>query len=56
MSRVSDQQSAHNPVDNVAVNAWMAALSAAAPDITKWFDRDVWTKALENNGYTVTRS
>ncbi|WP_424712476.1 hypothetical protein [Kitasatospora acidiphila] len=31
------------------------ALSAAAPDITRWFNPDVWTKALENTGYTVTR-
>ncbi|MEV0530885.1 hypothetical protein [Kitasatospora sp. NPDC050463] len=35
--------------------ARMATLSAAAPDITKWFNRDVWTKALENSGYTLAR-
>ncbi|MGW2397199.1 hypothetical protein ACWCYY_11660 [Kitasatospora sp. NPDC001664] len=35
--------------------ARMDTLNAAVPDITKWFNRDVWTKALENSGYTVTR-
>jgi hypothetical protein len=24
-------------------------------DITKWFGRDVWTRAVNDTGYTVTR-
>ncbi|WTX01094.1 hypothetical protein OG216_47640 (plasmid) [Streptomycetaceae bacterium NBC_01309] len=35
--------------------ARMDAITAMQPDITRWFDRDVWTAALNDAGYTVTR-
>ncbi|WP_199829353.1 hypothetical protein [Streptomyces sp. WM6368] len=30
-------------------------ISAMQPDITKWFNREVWTSALNDTGYSVTR-
>ncbi|WKX69412.1 hypothetical protein [Streptomyces sp. XD-27] len=36
--------------------ARMQAITSMQPDITKWFDRDVWTAALRDTGYSVTRS
>ncbi|MFD0271078.1 hypothetical protein ACFVGY_31600 [Streptomyces sp. NPDC127106] len=36
--------------------ARMAAITAMQPDITKWFDREVWTAALNDTGYSVTRT
>ncbi|WP_411153408.1 hypothetical protein [Streptomyces sp. A30] len=36
--------------------ARMRTLTEMQPDITKWFDRDVWTRALNNTGFTVTRT
>jgi len=35
--------------------ARMDAVTAGVPGIDKWFDRDVWTAALHDAGYTVTR-
>ncbi|MGW3073971.1 hypothetical protein [Kitasatospora sp. NPDC001132] len=35
--------------------ARMDAITTAQPDIIKWFDRDTWTEALDNVGYTVER-
>lgn len=35
--------------------ARMRAITEMQPDITKWFDRDVWTAAVNDTGYTVTR-
>ncbi|WP_331733563.1 hypothetical protein OG948_59865 (plasmid) [Embleya sp. NBC_00888] len=35
--------------------ARMDAVSTLMPDIDKWFDRDVWTAALHDSGYGVTR-
>ncbi|WP_231978170.1 hypothetical protein [Streptomyces sp. TLI_053] len=35
--------------------ARMNALAEHAPDITKWFDRDVWTAALNDSGFSVVR-
>ncbi|MGW1170589.1 hypothetical protein [Streptomyces sp. NPDC002550] len=35
--------------------ARMRTLTQMQPDITKWFDRDVWTSALNSTGLTVTR-
>ncbi|KQV13713.1 hypothetical protein ASC99_33425 [Kitasatospora sp. Root107] len=35
--------------------ARMNAITTLAPDITRWFDRDVWTTALQDCGYGVTR-
>ncbi|WP_331738247.1 hypothetical protein [Embleya sp. NBC_00896] len=35
--------------------ARMDAVAARVPDIDKWFDRDVWTAALHDSGYCVTR-
>jgi len=35
--------------------ARMDAITAMQPDITKWFDRDVWTAALNDSGYALTR-
>ncbi|MFF3429639.1 hypothetical protein [Streptomyces sp. NPDC002602] len=35
--------------------ARMDGITALKPDIAKWFDRDVWTAALNDTGYTVTR-
>ncbi|MFD8893611.1 hypothetical protein [Streptomyces sp. Sge12] len=37
---------------------WQArtdTISAMQPDITKWFNREVWTSALNDTGYGVTR-
>ncbi|MEU1628271.1 hypothetical protein ABZ746_23660 [Streptomyces sp. NPDC020096] len=36
--------------------ARMNAITAMQPDVTKWFDRDVWTAALHNSGYSVIRN
>jgi hypothetical protein len=33
----------------------MHTLTETQPDITRWFDRDVWTGALNSTGFTVTR-
>jgi len=33
----------------------MDAITMMAPDIGKWFDREVWNAALHDAGYTVTR-
>ncbi|MGC2997123.1 hypothetical protein ACPF8X_01630 [Streptomyces sp. G35A] len=35
--------------------ARMRTITELQPDITKWFDRDVWTRAVNDTGYTVTR-
>ncbi|WP_405015911.1 hypothetical protein OHV05_01470 [Kitasatospora sp. NBC_00070] len=35
--------------------ARMDAITTLAPDITRWFDRDVWTAALQDTGFGVTR-
>ncbi|WP_416971577.1 hypothetical protein [Streptomyces sp. 4F14] len=35
-------------------DARMQAVTRLQPDITKWFDRDVWTDALTKSGFTVT--
>ncbi|MFE2693604.1 hypothetical protein [Streptomyces mirabilis] len=35
--------------------ARMRTITEMQPDITKWFDRDTWTTALNDTGYTVTR-
>ncbi|MGP3632650.1 hypothetical protein ACTU45_04620 [Streptomyces sp. 24-1644] len=35
--------------------ARMRMISELQPNITKWFDRDVWTAAVNDTGYTVTR-
>ncbi|MEV3852233.1 hypothetical protein AB0J30_36445 [Streptomyces microflavus] len=35
--------------------ARMRMISELQPNITKWFDRDVWTAAVNDAGYTVTR-
>lgn len=35
--------------------ARMRTLTEMQPDITKWFDRTVWTTAVNDAGYTVTR-
>ncbi|MEU1133619.1 hypothetical protein ABZ383_27810 [Streptomyces sp. NPDC005900] len=35
--------------------ARMRAITELQPDIGKWFDRDVWTRAVNDAGYTVTR-
>jgi hypothetical protein len=35
--------------------ARMRTISEMQPNITKWFDRDVWTAAVNDTGYTVTR-
>ncbi|OIJ63267.1 hypothetical protein WN71_035060 [Streptomyces mangrovisoli] len=35
--------------------ARMRTITGMQPDITKWFDRDVWTRAVNDAGYTVTR-
>lgn len=34
----------------------MSAITAMQPDISKWFDREVWTAALNDSGYQVTRT
>jgi hypothetical protein len=36
--------------------ARMRTLTEMQPDITKWFDRDAWTRALNSTGFTVTRT
>ncbi|MFZ4176650.1 hypothetical protein ACOZCI_20475 [Streptomyces griseoincarnatus] len=41
-----------------AVHDWearMRTITELQPDITKWFDRDVWTRAVNDAGYAVTR-
>ncbi|MEU9298702.1 hypothetical protein [Streptomyces sp. NPDC048266] len=35
--------------------ARMRIITEAQPDIAKWFDRDVWTAAVNDAGFTVTR-
>ncbi|WP_318199162.1 hypothetical protein [Streptomyces sp. SCL15-4] len=35
--------------------ARMRTITEMQPDITKWFNRDVWTRAVNDAGYTVTR-
>ncbi|WP_331481746.1 hypothetical protein [Streptomyces rubrogriseus] len=35
--------------------ARMRAITELQPSITKWFDRDVWTRAVNDAGYAVTR-
>lgn len=35
--------------------ARMRTITELQPDITKWFDRDVWTRAVNDAGYAVTR-
>ncbi len=36
--------------------ARMRTLTEMQPDITKWFDRDVWTRAMSSTGFTVNRT
>jgi hypothetical protein len=41
-----------------AGHAWearMRTITEMQPDIAKWFDREVWTRAVNDTGYTVTR-
>ncbi|MFH0245831.1 hypothetical protein ACGRHY_26350 [Streptomyces sp. HK10] len=35
--------------------ARMRTITEMQPDITKWFDRGVWTRAVNDTGFTVTR-
>ncbi|MFI2031822.1 hypothetical protein [Streptomyces buecherae] len=35
--------------------ARMRTITEMQPNIAKWFDRDVWTRAVNDAGYTVTR-
>ncbi|MGW4985540.1 hypothetical protein [Streptomyces mirabilis] len=35
--------------------ARMCTITEMQPDITKWFDRDVWTRATNDTGFAVTR-
>jgi hypothetical protein len=35
--------------------ARMRTITEIQPDIIKWFDRDVWTNAVNDVGFTVTR-
>ncbi|MEE1736403.1 hypothetical protein PUR49_07800 [Streptomyces sp. BE147] len=35
--------------------ARMRTITEMQPNITKWFDRDVWTAAVNDTGFTVTR-
>ncbi|MFE5098141.1 hypothetical protein ACFRCI_50030 [Streptomyces sp. NPDC056638] len=35
--------------------ARMRTITEMQPNITKWFDRDVWTAAVNDSGFTVTR-
>ncbi|MFH8411201.1 hypothetical protein ACH4FX_41495 [Streptomyces sp. NPDC018019] len=35
--------------------ARMRTITEMQPDISKWFDRDVWTRAVNDAGYAVTR-
>lgn len=40
-------------------NDWQArmrTLTEMQPDTTTWFDRDVWTNALNSTDFTVTRT
>ncbi|BAC75299.1 hypothetical protein AQJ43_37660 [Streptomyces avermitilis] len=34
----------------------MRVITEMQPDISKWFDRNVWTRAVNDTGFTVTRS
>jgi hypothetical protein len=34
----------------------MRFITEMQPDISKWFDRNVWTLAINGTGFTVTRS
>ncbi|MER6121474.1 hypothetical protein ABT173_02000 [Streptomyces sp. NPDC001795] len=36
-------------------NERMKAITAMSPDITKWFDRDQWTAALHDSGFSIER-
>ncbi|MEU6215568.1 hypothetical protein ABZ891_37465 [Streptomyces sp. NPDC047023] len=36
--------------------ARMDTITTMQPDITKWFNREVWTAALNDTGYGVTRT
>lgn len=36
-------------------NDRMKQITTMAPDITKWFDRDQWTAALRDSGFSVER-
>lgn len=33
----------------------MRTITEMQPNITEWFDRDVWTAAVNDSGFTVTR-
>lgn len=33
----------------------MCTITDMQPDIAKWFDRDAWTRVVNDAGYTVTR-
>ncbi|GGY20169.1 hypothetical protein GCM10010358_83220 [Streptomyces minutiscleroticus] len=33
----------------------MRTITELQPDIHKWFDRDVWTRAVNDSGFSVTR-
>ncbi len=33
----------------------MKQITAMQPDITRWFDRDVWTAALHDSGFSIER-
>ncbi|WP_260868098.1 hypothetical protein [Streptomyces sp. SAJ15] len=33
----------------------MRTITEMQPNISKWFDRDVWTRAVNDTGYAVTR-
>jgi hypothetical protein len=33
----------------------MRTITELQPNITKWFDRDVWTRVVNDAGYAVTR-
>ncbi|MFD9441803.1 hypothetical protein ACFWBR_27120 [Streptomyces sp. NPDC060006] len=35
--------------------ARMRTITELQPNLTMWFDRDVWTRAVNDPGYTVTR-
>ncbi|MEV7581703.1 hypothetical protein [Streptomyces erythrochromogenes] len=37
------------------LQARMDTITAMTPDITKWFNREVWTAALNDTGCGVTR-
>lgn len=36
-------------------DARMRTITEMQPNISRWFDRDVWTAAVNDSGYTVTR-